>query len=429
LIDRLLGLFSSLRLAVVLLIALASVSVLGTFIPQEQMPQLYIQRYGENTFNYLKLLGIIDLYHSWSFRLLISLLALNLVVCTLRRLKGIYRRTLHPRVEKTADDIKGLRLFNELPSSGKVEVLLRGLSDRNYTIRKSGRSYHASKGIMGPWGDMITHLSILLVLLGALVGSLGFVGTVNVYEGGSVTEYYNWNTSKDTGLGFELYVDKFALQRYPMKLKTEVRLKVTGEVTGTFEANEGGTIVLPASDYNVRLGDMDLDDKEVDINVYEGRKLAGVYNTALPDGGPLAPPHFPYSLRLLSYSDPILKSVASTVKIVREGKMVKRGVIEINSPMRFEGLSIYQTAYNRDPEGRYYSGFEIVKDPGIPLVWAGFVMLLIGLFFSFYFHHRQLWVYVDEDKMVLGGVTSKDWSGFMREYGGIVKSLMQEMEP
>ena len=72
--EKITALFSSMRLAVLLLIILAAVSVIGTFIPQAQDPQIYIQRYGEETYGRLKLFGFIDLYHSWGFRALVAML-------------------------------------------------------------------------------------------------------------------------------------------------------------------------------------------------------------------------------------------------------------------------------------------------------------------------------------------------------------------
>ena len=98
-------------------------------------------------------------------------------------------------------------------------------------------------------------------------------------------------------------------------------------------------------------------------------------------------------------------------------------------PMEQVQLAELRAGLGKDPQGRYYSGFQIVRDPGVPLVWTGFVLLLAGLFLSFYFYHRQVWVYVEDDKIVVGGTTNKDWRGFMREYGGVVKSFVQEVEP
>jgi cytochrome c biogenesis protein len=427
--ERAAALFSSLRLAVVLLVVLASVSAVGTLIPQEQAPQLYLQRYGEDTYHYLKLSGLVDLYHSWGFRALMSLLTANLLVCTARRMKGVYRRTLHPVVEKSEEGIRALRVSNELPSPDKLDVLVRVLSEKKYRIRRQGCCVHASKGITGPWGDMITHASILLVLLGALVGSLGFVGTVYVYEGASAREYYNWSELKDEGLGFELFVDKFALKFYPAGLKIEARRRGDGEKAGVFDTKEGGAFIIPDSGYTVLPEKVDADSREIRLKIYEDGKVIGIYDTGQADGGAMAPPMFEYSFDLLASQDPILMSVASTVRLVKDGATVKRGIVEINSPLRYDGLTIYQTAYNKDETGRFYSGFQIVRDPGIPLVWAGFAMLLVGLFLSFNFHHRQVWVCAAPGRLVVGGSTNKDLPGFMREYGGVVRSFMQEVEP
>jgi len=422
-------LFSSLRLAVALLIILAAVSVVGTLIPQEQEALVYMQRYGEGTYRYLKLAGIIDLYHSWGFRILMGLLSANLLVCSVRRLKGVYSKTLRPAAEKSADSIRALRITNELPSPEKAYVLEMALLEKKYRMRKRGRFIYAVKGMLGPWGDMITHMSILLIILGAIVGSLGFVGTVNVYVGGTTEECFNWNIGREVPLGFGLYVEKFELKFYPVNIRVGVRDRTSGEKVGLFETWEKGTFKIPGSVYSVEAESFDEDRREAVLKVYDGARLAGIYDTGLPDGGPQAPPLFQYNLSLDSYKEPVLKSVASTVRILKAGKVVKRGEVEVNNPIEYGGVTIYQSSYGRDAEAKYYTGFQIVRDPGLPLVWAGFALLLAGLFLSFNFYHRQIWVYVDHDKIVIGGTTSKDWQGFMREYSGLVKRFVQEVEP
>ena len=52
--ENITAFFSSMRLAVLLLIILAVVLVVGTFIPQAQDRQIYIQRYGEGTYSKLR---------------------------------------------------------------------------------------------------------------------------------------------------------------------------------------------------------------------------------------------------------------------------------------------------------------------------------------------------------------------------------------
>ena len=38
---------------------------------------------------------------------------------------------------------------------------------------------------------------------------------------------------------------------------------------------------------------------------------------------------------------------------------------------------------------------------------------LAGLFLSFYFYHRQVWIYIEDDRVIIGGTTNKDPVGFM----------------
>ncbi|NOR05408.1 MAG: hypothetical protein GQ575_03780, partial [Deltaproteobacteria bacterium] len=78
--------FSSVRLAVFLLIALAITSIVGTVIPQGESLQFYLETYGPSFFRIIKVLNLNDTYHSWWYLILLGLFSTNLVVCTLRRL-------------------------------------------------------------------------------------------------------------------------------------------------------------------------------------------------------------------------------------------------------------------------------------------------------------------------------------------------------
>jgi cytochrome c biogenesis protein len=426
--DWIIGAFSSLKLAVTLLIMLALVSILGTLMPQERDPSVYIGRFGPDGYSWLKNLGLIDLYHSWGFRFLMGLVTLNLLVCTLRRLKGIYRRTLSPVTEKSAGEIGRLKLHTELPSPENAPVIERALADKGFKVVKRGRFIYGGKGIMGIWGDMITHLSILLIITGALLGSTGFVSTVNVYVNGWTDVAYNWSTGKDEPLGFRLGVNNFLIKYYPVRMKLTVWRISTGNKVAGVEAVEGASTPVPATGLSVTPVKVDINRNEAVLKIYQDNRLYGVYDTGLPTGGPAAPVGMDYLFQLDSYSSPKPMSISSTVDISRGGTDLMRGVVAVNQPLKFEGLSIYQTSHGSDPEGKAYTGYQIVRDPGLPLVWAGFVLLLAGLSISFYFSHRQVWAYVGEQSVTIGGSTTKDWGGFMTEYGGVIKTYMQEVK-
>ncbi|HET7317754.1 MAG TPA: cytochrome c biogenesis protein ResB, partial [Nitrospirota bacterium] len=84
--DKVWKFFSSVKLAVVLLIILAIVSVIGTVIQQNQAPEQYLREYSQSTVQFFEMLGFFDMYHTWWFVLLLFLFTANLTVCTLDRL-------------------------------------------------------------------------------------------------------------------------------------------------------------------------------------------------------------------------------------------------------------------------------------------------------------------------------------------------------
>ena len=78
--DKVWKFFSSVKLAVVLLIILAIVSVIGTLIQQNEPPEKYLLEYSQSTVQLFEMLGFFDLYHTWWFVLLLFLLTANLTV-------------------------------------------------------------------------------------------------------------------------------------------------------------------------------------------------------------------------------------------------------------------------------------------------------------------------------------------------------------
>ena len=106
---RILSFFKSVKLAVTLILILAATSVIGTLIPQGRPPMYWVEKYGEGTYGILQFLGFLDLYHSGWFLFLILLLAVNILVCSLSRVRRTYRLTVwnidHPHT------LAGFRVF------------------------------------------------------------------------------------------------------------------------------------------------------------------------------------------------------------------------------------------------------------------------------------------------------------------------------
>jgi hypothetical protein len=72
----------------------------------------------------------------------------------------------------------------------------------------------------------------------------------------------------------------------------------------------------------------------------------------------------------------------SAVSVIEDGRTVRTQTVEVNHPLRHGGLAIYQSDFN--PQDETFSGFQVVRDPGLPLVYAGFVLCTVGVLLAFY---------------------------------------------
>ena len=94
---------------------------------------------------------------------------------------------------------------------------------------------------------------------------------------------------------------------------------------------------------------------------------------------------FPYkAIRLDSLTSLVMperepQRFASEVKIYTQEGTITEGTIEVNRPMEIEGWKIYQLSYD-ESKGRWsdISVFELVRDPWLPVVYAGIIMMMLG---------------------------------------------------
>ena len=80
--------FRSMRFGIILLVLIAALSVVGTVIPQGREIAWYAQTY-QSVHGAILVLKLNDVFNSWYFLLLLALLALNLILCSLVRIRTI----------------------------------------------------------------------------------------------------------------------------------------------------------------------------------------------------------------------------------------------------------------------------------------------------------------------------------------------------
>jgi cytochrome c biogenesis protein len=400
---------SSLRLTLFLLLSLALVSILGTLNPPVD--------------------GRYDLfYQSLWFRLLLSLLAVNLAVCTVKTVRrNLADRRRYMEILQSEQVFAG-PLRYVLPRDVGTERLAKGLQRLGYRLFRQGDHLVARRGLVGRWGSTIVHLSVLAVMLGALTAELGFVGTLNIYVGDKSSVYFDWAKQRELPLGFEFRLDRFEPLYYPIELRFAAVEPRTGEVITTYTTREGEAVTLPGSGLTARVLKFLPEEEHLILGIYRQGVYLGDYHAL---GGKKSVDNTidpGFELRPVAYRDPILKQLHSEVSILEGGEVVSQGVIEVNRPLVHDGIAVYQTAYDRDKFGFWFAGFQFTRDPGKPMVWAACIFLVLGLLVAFSVPYRAVGVTRIDDGVLLVALTGFRGEGGVENFDRLERMLANFLE-
>ncbi len=236
------NIFSSVRLTISLLIILALVSIIGTLIPQGQGAVEFARNLSPGTLRFFSSLNLFDMYHSVWFRILIATLALNLMVCSIDRFSGTWKRfTARPRPDRSKpfEDLPpDLTFLAESSLNEAGHRVGRFLGSRFKKTRRAESkdrvSFYGEKGRFSHFGVYLVHLSVLFMLAGSLVGSfLGFEAFVNIAEGERIGKVALKKGGIPMDLGFEVLCDRFLVEFYdngaPREYRSDLRFFFDGK--------------------------------------------------------------------------------------------------------------------------------------------------------------------------------------------------------
>jgi len=221
------------------------------------------------------------------------------------------------------------------------------------------------------WPVLLLHSGVLVVMTGAFLTSQGYVATVNIFEGGRTELAYRWDQEQDMPLGFDLAVEKIHREYLPLPVK--VGILRGEEKVGLFTLKTGESFTTGG--YRVRVDSIDLQTETLFLTILQGERTLGTATTA---GESNLPAGFPFAFKLVAFQNPILKRSWVDLKLVRDAVVLAQGSTQINSPFQWGGLYFYSTLLDRTPSGEPFAGIQIVKDPGRPVVFAGFTLAGIG---------------------------------------------------
>ena len=212
---------TSMRTALVLLLLLALAAIPGSLIPQNAQNPMAVSDYFEKHKSlaiWFERFSLFDVYSSPWFSAIYILLFISLIGCVLPRSFEHLQatRALPP---KTPKNLSRMEYFQSWPVSGnELDVAKAWLKAKRFRILENEESIAAEKGYLRETGNLFFHISLILILVGVLIGGLfGVQGSAIVSQGerfvNNATSYdtisFGQITSENSLPPFTIKVDKF----------------------------------------------------------------------------------------------------------------------------------------------------------------------------------------------------------------------------
>lgn len=295
----------SMRLAIGLLSILAIASAIGTLVTQNQTMISYIDQFGIFWAEWFGALGLYDVYNQPWFIVILFFLLLSTTVCLIRNTPKMLRDMRDFKSHTRSNSLRHLTEYTEwhsnLPLSDIAQKAVDIFYAQGYRTRaqenKVGTYFSAKKGNLSRAGYVLTHLAIIIICLGGLL---------------------------DSELSIRMQVA--LLGKQPQANTTNYSQVASTGILSNNTLSYRGNINLPegaAADYVELSYDRDhylLQDLPFVVRL--NQFVIDYYETGMPK-------------RFASYV---------TVQDKETGKQFDR-VIEVNHPLRYKGVAVYQASF------------------------------------------------------------------------------------
>ncbi|GBE39365.1 MAG TPA: cytochrome c biogenesis protein ResB [Nitrospirae bacterium] len=462
--------FSSVKLAVVILISLSLTSIIGTIVEQRAdqatnialLAKFFGDSMAPTVYNIFVKLGFMDMYHSWWFVGLLVLFSINLTVCSLDRFPKTLRLVQTPMKPQGENAIKNLPVKKELSvrsgqTTAKDEVLNSFRSSRYRVFEATGGNavqLYSQKGKYTRFGVYVVHLSILLIFVGAIIGArLGFRGFLNLPEGDSYSYIYT-SDGRTIPLGFTIHCNWYDTIYYkdtntPQEFHSELViteggreiLKKVVEVNDplkyrgiTFYQSSYGMIPDAVGEFIIQVTAKGGQEKTLRLFPGETFEISGEdFRGTIVNFSP-ALTRDSRTGALTTFSDNMINP-AVAIEFDRAGEGKSTGWILKRIP---ETGNLPDGARIRflDYWGVEYTGLQVSKDPGVGFIYLACILMTIGLYACFFMSHKKIWVNIGPDpsgekghtKISVGGTASKNRLAFEKELEKILAKASRSIE-
>lgn len=406
--------FKSMRFALILLLIIAAASIFNLFAGEFIIPvrsdysmarAVYQQAYGDFRVDLLMALQMYSPYSSWWFLALLILLSLSLLVCAIERAPIVFRQVFKPIFIREMSSYLNSQPNARLSGKSLVEGVENVFRSSGYRVKKEESSENTL--IVGDkvwWarsGSWFVHIGFILLIMGSAIIARGsYISQAQ----GKPGELLALDESR---WGFNVRVDDFIIEYYPLDVDQWISLDdfILGRIS---KKNDDGTfdveIFRPRHDHFEHIASERISNR-IDFQAESGR------------------------LDQANISDYI-----AVLTVIENGKEVRTERIEVNRPLRYRGYRFYQSSFddtNTDEQGRWTTILTVRKDQGSPLVWAGILLVSLGLTAGMYFVPRRINALIkpgnNGQEAFLTGSSVRSASLFGEEFASVIKKLRKDL--
>lgn len=490
-LDKIWNFFSSVKIAIYLIIITFVGAMLGTIFPQASTfisstfdPSVYYaEQYGLPGKIYY-FLGLHRTYTSWWFITLLVMIATSLVICSIDRVLPLYRALSKQQIRKHHAFLKRQKAtYSTTLTDNEAEWTKQygqALRKKGYKVfvDESGTALLAEKNRFSRWGPYINHIGLILFLLAVLARSIPGWNVdqyVSIADGDTVpivgTNYY----VKSEGFKIELYEN----EELPEELKDSGRIKSfkTDAVLYECSANCNDDFEEPTLEevhqHTILVNDplryKELKLHQFDFNLTPRINAVSPMVVNVQTGESYGPFHLkmvepelhyevgPYTLELIDkYMDFAINSEGEPITLtsspnapafifnIKGPGLAEAGEVFMYFPLEKDKVRFSQDTINRELANKVaikVEGMENVDfsaatthlnvriDKAIKYLWIGAVISMLGLVMGTYWQHRRIWLRIDDQQLTLGAHTNKNWYGLRADIAYALKHCGIELDP
>jgi cytochrome c biogenesis protein len=420
--QRIFRTLADLRFAIAILLIIALFSIIGTVIEQNQSIETYKLNYpltnrvfGILSWDIILKFGLDHVYKTWWFISFVILFGVSLLTCT------VLQQFPSLKISRRCQFFRTSRQFQRLKTSTKLQKfnlqqLLFKIKENKYCIFQQKNIIYCYKGLIGRIAPIIVHFSMILVLLGAVFGSLsGFMAQEIIPK----TETFHIQNILNTG----------QLTIIP-KVSTRVNdFWITYTKQNTVTQFYSNISILN------RYGN-EIEHKTIFVNSPARYQGINFYQT---DWNLIGLRIKSLNFKILQY--PLVNLVKARDKIwltwIPTNQNLKEGVIILIDNLQgycsvYNELGIFlgnfelNETFNKNVPVTLVdiissTGLQIKTDPGIPLIYTGFLFLMISTLTS-YITYSQIWIVQDKKNIFIGGNTTRAVFDFELEFFKLIKA-------